>query len=542
MALLLSFIPVWGYDFEYEGLAYNILSTADLTVRWVDVVDDSMTEVVIPEQVEYRGRKLTVTELYNVELPPRITKISVPETVESLPYRCFYYDSGLTEVVLPSGITEIPAYCFCGCSKLKVVRLRNATLDYENTDFEDGSEDLIWTIIPETITSIGEYAFARSGIEAISMPGVTSLDSTFQDCENLKKVILNEGTENLVCTFYDCVALTDVKIPSTLKKIGNNTFVGTSMVELDTNNVEEISVGGIAGENFETIILGSSLKGIPEPAYSRLSNKMFYFGCTVFDYNDVSMTLPNLKSIWVKDCENPFSLQGIERNYKVGYSYYCHLLLSTFAYNNLEYYYIGRPAVTEWNHSNYGPHWYVEAKYGWYVEQGSIQTLEIGGYCTAVPIISQPIYKLKLGSNVITFDFSNINYRSLELITSASMVPPIVENGNYFPTSVYTDVVVEIPVGTKSLYQNAEGWKNFWNFVEKDLASNEKITEEVLQISAEGGVGEIRVINKPEGMDVSVFNLYGVMIERTRDSIISGVAPGIYIVKIGNNVSKVQVK
>ena len=184
----------------------------------------------------------------------------------------------------------------------------------------------------------------------------------------------------------------------------------------------------------------------------------------------------------------------------------------------------------------------MKANKSGYVEQGSIQTLEIGGYCTAVPKISQPLYKLKLGPNVTTFDFRNINSSSLELITSASMVPPIVKNGNDFPTSVYTDVVVEIPVGTKSLYQNAEGWKNFWNFVEKDLASNEKITEEVLQISAEGGVGEIRAINKPERMDVSVFNLYGVMIERTRDSIISGVAPGIYIVKIGNNVSKVQVK
>lgn len=536
MALLLSFIPVWGYDFEYEGLAYNILSTADLTVRWVDVVDDSMTEVVIPEQVEYRGRKLTVTELSYVELPPRITKISVPETVESLPYQRFCYGSGLTEVILPSGITEIPAYCFFNCSKLKVVRFRNATLDYENTDFEDGSEDLIWTIVPETITSIGEYAFAWSGIEAISVPGVTSLDGTFENCENLKKVILNEGTENLVRIFYDCVALTDVKIPSTLKKIGYGTFVGTSIVELDTNNVEEISVEGIVGENFETIILGSSLKGIPEPAEG------YYFGYIV-RYG--TMTLPNLKSVWIKDGENPFCLQGMEKYYY--YSFYgaIHdgwLLLSTFAYNNLEYYYIGRPVVTEWTYGNPGASWWMKANDSRYVEQGSIQTLEIGGYCTAVPRMSQPLYKLKLGPNVTTFDFRNINSSSLELITSASMVPPIVENGNYFPTSVYTDVVVEIPVGTKSLYQNAEGWKNFWNFVEKDLASNEKITEEVLQISAEGGVGEIRAINKPERMDVSVFNLYGVMIERTRDSIISGLAPGIYIVKIGNNVSKVQVK
>lgn len=541
MALLLSFIPVWGYDFEYEGLAYNILSTGDLTVRWVDIVDDSMTEVVIPEQVEYRGRKLTVTQLNHVAIPPRITKISVPETVESIPMSCFspmypYHETGLTEVILPSGITEIPAYCFSDCSKLKVVRFRNATLDYENTDFEDGSEGLIWIIVPETITSIGEYAFGWSGIEAISVPGVTSLNGTFNNCENLKKVILNEGTENLVRTFYDCVALTDVKIPSTLKKIGYGTFVGTSIVELDTNNVEEISVEGIKGDSFETLIFGSDLKGIPEP------EEGYYFGYIV-RYG--TMTLPNLKSVWIKDGENPFCLQGMEKYYYYYFYGAFHdgwLLLSTFAYNNLEYYYIGRPVVTEWTYGNPGAYWWMKANDSRYVEQGSIQTLEIGGYCTAVPRMSQPLYKLKLGPNVTTFDFRNINSSSLELITSASMVPPIVENGNYFPTSVYTDVVVEIPVGTKSLYQNAEGWKNFWNFVEKDLASNEKITEEVLQISAEGGVGEIRAINKPERMDVSVFNLYGVMIERTRDSIISGVAPGIYIVKIGNNVSKVQVK
>ena len=186
------------------------------------------------------------------------------------------------------------------------------------------------------------------------MPGVTSLNGTFENCENLKKVILNEGTENLVYTFYGCVALTDVKIPSTLKKIGNGTFVGTSIVELDTNNVEEILVDGIKGDSFEILIFGSDLKEFPKPINKRVEydEYWYYLGCTVSNFWNVSKTLPNLKSVWIKDGENPFCLQGMEKFYRYDAYNQGWLLLSTFAYNNLEYYYIGRPVVTEWMYSN----------------------------------------------------------------------------------------------------------------------------------------------------------------------------------------------
>ncbi len=55
----------WAYDFEVDNIQYTILSFDKMTVEVSGLSDDSVTEVVIPETVEYRSRTLTVTSIGN---------------------------------------------------------------------------------------------------------------------------------------------------------------------------------------------------------------------------------------------------------------------------------------------------------------------------------------------------------------------------------------------------------------------------------------------------------------------------------------------
>lgn len=48
----------------------------------------------------------------------------------------------------------------------------------------------------------------------------------------------------------------------------------------------------------------------------------------------------------------------------------------------------------------------------------------------------------------------------------------------YFDSSNYTNATLYVPKGTKTLYQNTDGWKNFQNIVEFDASAVQEISEE----------------------------------------------------------------
>lgn len=79
-------------------------------------------------------------------------------------------------------------------------------LEYDST--------VIKVVLPETIVSIGEYAFSN--------------------CEMLEEIKLNEGLKTIeFAAFQNCENLKGLKIPSTLKDIGKHAFNGcTSITEL----------------------------------------------------------------------------------------------------------------------------------------------------------------------------------------------------------------------------------------------------------------------------------------------------------------------
>lgn len=139
----------------------------------------------------------------------------IPNTVTGITSAAFAGHNNLTAIAIPSNITKIGRCAFIYCLNLIsiVVDEKNQVYDSRNNCnaiIETATNTLIEgcnnTIIPNTITSIGESAFAgRQTLTSISIPnGVVSIGAS---------------------AFYFCRALTSVSIPSSVQNIGNSAFI-----------------------------------------------------------------------------------------------------------------------------------------------------------------------------------------------------------------------------------------------------------------------------------------------------------------------------
>ena len=205
--MLLTFFSAMAYDFEYDGLYYNILSTADLTCEVVS--GDSpytATSVTIPAKVAYKGRELTVTRI-----------------VEA-----FKGCTSLASVTLPNSVTKILDYAFSGCTSLASVTLSNSVTSIGYGTFS-GCTSLASVTIPNSVTEIGNSAFS----DCTSLASVTMSNSmteikknTFWGCSNLASIII-PASINYICedAFGECATLSSISFEYSSEVLNLN-YVG----------------------------------------------------------------------------------------------------------------------------------------------------------------------------------------------------------------------------------------------------------------------------------------------------------------------------
>ena len=83
---------------------------------------------------------------------------------------CMYIDDkAVTEVSIPSTITEIKPYTFYGCNSLTSVTIGNSVTTIETKAFF-GCSNLTSVTLREGITSVGAHAFYETGITEVTVP------------------------------------------------------------------------------------------------------------------------------------------------------------------------------------------------------------------------------------------------------------------------------------------------------------------------------------------------------------------------------------
>ena len=249
--LLLLSVAVNAHDFYVGGIFYNITNSTNKTVAVTykggssgAYSNEYTGDVVIPESVTYNGNTYSVTSIEDWAFGDHsgLTSIVIPNSVTSIGDNAFSNCSGLTSVVIGNSVTSIGDYAFWNCSGLTSIVVEEGNTIYDSRDncnaiIETSTNTLIVggcknTVIPNSVTSIGSYAFRGcSGLNSIVIPNsVTSIgDFAFYGCSGLTSIeIPNSVTSIGGSAFRECSGLTSVVIGNSVTSIGYWAFSNCS--------------------------------------------------------------------------------------------------------------------------------------------------------------------------------------------------------------------------------------------------------------------------------------------------------------------------
>ena len=202
-----------------DGLKYIIYT--DQNCATLTGNNYTQSEIVIPAEITWEGKKYPVTELGNscfkdcsnlksITIPSsvtsigdwcfsgctKLTSITIPSSVTSLGDYCFRGCSSLTSITIPSSITSLGSSCFSGCYKLTSITIPSSVTSIGNDCFS-GCSSLTSITIPSSITSLGSYCFYYcSDLTSVTIPSsVTSIGySCFQNCSGLTSIYVKAAT------------------------------------------------------------------------------------------------------------------------------------------------------------------------------------------------------------------------------------------------------------------------------------------------------------------------------------------------------------
>ncbi len=402
------------------------------------------------------------------------------------------------------------------------------------------TNDLSSVELPSTITLIGQGAFMDCrNLVKINIPdGVTDIyDWAFEGCSSLESIDLPESVTTIGSqAFYGCSSLTTVFIPKNVSTIYADAFTGCNALQainVDAENQYFTSDGGVLFNKSKTSLLrypgGKSDYAIPE--FVTEIGKSAFEGCEKLSSVSLPHGLTALRDRCFRNCKSLKNITIPDNNinpldpYGLGYYIFenCTALESVVIGEPIMflgyYMFAGCTSLTDVSLPK-------SIKYinGWNFRGCvSLKNFKVPDSVTNMDFSFEDCTSLEtvvLGESVSNLYFTFSGCSSLAKLYSKNPTPPTCTQA--FESAHYKTTTLYVPTGCRAAYKAELPWSKFNNIIEFDFA----------------GVDDVEADDVAADMPVEVYNLSGVKIADTEESL----APGLYIVRRGNNVSKISVK
>ena len=192
----------------------------------------SLTSVTI-------GNRVTEIGGYAFKGCTSLTSVTIPDSVTEIGDYAFENCSSLTDITIGNGVTSIGVLAFEGCSNLTSVHISDLSawckisypggganpICYANNLYLNG-ELVTELTIPSDITEIKNHTFRRcSSLTSVTIPNnVTSIGSfAFEYCESLTSVTIGNSVTSIGYeAFYKCTSLKEVYCKATTPPAGGS--------------------------------------------------------------------------------------------------------------------------------------------------------------------------------------------------------------------------------------------------------------------------------------------------------------------------------
>lgn len=196
--------------------------------------------------------------------------------------------SKVKSVTITGDVTEIVENAFASCSNLTQVTITATGITSIGASAFQNTKSLTTIEIPASVTTIGNAAFAGSGISTFT---VAESGSSFKTDTDSKALLTSDGktlvvfapkatgsytipdeVETIGPYSFESSALTSLVIPSSVKTIRESAFFRSALTSIEIGEaVETIGAMAFFSSALTSIVIPESVKNIGEAAFSQSS-------------------------------------------------------------------------------------------------------------------------------------------------------------------------------------------------------------------------------------------------------------------------------